>query len=664
MLVLSNGVEVSVMGMSRKIKINLFIGFFMTALMALLSFIEFPPMETLEEYLYDYRFKIRGTVTPPENIVIAAIDEKSLGSLGRWPWNRDKIAQLVKRLFEEGAEIIVFDIFFFEKEKNDRVLGHAMRRAGNVLLPIVFDFKESSSLPESETLIQSAFTSIVHPERFHQYSPITAKRILIPIPELMRETMALGHINMLPDRDGTLRWETMAVEYQGYLYPSIDLQASAIYLGIPHEKIILRATEEINLGEKRTIPTDRYGRSLIYYYGPWQTFKHFSISDILEGQLKPGELQGKIVLIGASAVGIYDLRVTPFSAAMPGVEKHASVIASIMENRFLKRAPFSINLILLLVSGFLFSFLIIRLMSFGATLITGLFMLLIFGSGYFLFVHQGLWINIAYPSINILLIFVMAMVYNYGIEERTARKIRAMFSTYATEKVVNELIKNPNLAKLGGERREMSILFSDVVGFTTFSEKHTPEEVVAMLNEYLGAMTDVIFRWEGTLDKFVGDAIVAFWGAPMRQENHAELALRCALEMVKRLEGLQKKWQSEGKPVLDSGIGINTGEVLVGNIGAEGKKMEYTVIGDHVNLCSRVESLTRQFKARILITEYTLNKIRNLVNIHFIGHLSIEGKEKVSVKGREEKVGIYEVHSIDHGLESKIQELEKKETKS
>jgi adenylate cyclase len=174
----------------------------------------------------------------------------------------------------------------------------------------------------------------------------------------------------------------------------------------------------------------------------------------------------------------------------------------------------------------------------------------------------------------------------------------------------------------------------------------------------------VIFRWEGTLDKFVGDAIVAFWGAPMRQENHAELALRCALEMVKRLEGLQKKWQSEGKPVLDSGIGINTGEVLVGNIGAEGKKMEYTVIGDHVNLCSRVESLTRQFKARILITEYTLNKIRNLVNIHFIGHLSIEGKEKVSVKGREEKVGIYEVHSIDHGLESKIQELEKKETKS
>jgi adenylate cyclase len=647
------------MGMSRKIKINLFIGFFMTALMVVFSFIEFSPIETLEENLYDYRFKIRGPVTPPENIVIAAIDEKSLGNLGRWPWNRDKIAHLVKRLTEEGAEIIVFDIFFFEKEKNDILLGQAIQKAGNVVLPLVFEFDRASTIPDNEFLLDSALRSVTNAERLNQYSPITAKRVLIPVPEVIRDTMALGHINMFPDHDGTLRWEAMAIEYQGYLFPSIDLQASAIYLGIPHEKIILRATEGVQLGEKRKIPTDKYGRNLINYYGSWQTFKHFSISDILEGQIKPGDFQGKIVLIGATAVGIYDLRVTPFSAAMPGVEKHANVIASIIENRFLKRVPFSANLILLLVSGLLFSFLMTRLRSLGALFTTGLFLFLILGSGYFLFAHQGLWINIAYPSMNILFLFIFVTVYNYAIEERTARKIRAMFSSYATEKVVSELIKNPDMAKLGGERREMTILFSDVVGFTTFSEKHTPEEVVAILNEYLGSMTDVIFRWEGTLDKFVGDAIVAFWGAPMRQENHAELALRCALDMVKKLEGLQQKWQSEGRPVLDSGIGINTGEVLVGNIGAEGKKMEYTVIGDHVNLCSRVESLTRQFKTHILITEYTLNKIRNLVTIQFIGHLSIEGKEKVSVKGREEKVGIYEVHSMDHGLKSKIEELKK-----
>jgi len=652
------------MEMSRKTKINLFIGFFITLIMALFMFIELTPMETLEEKLYDYRFKIRGTIKPPENIVIAAIDEKSLGKLGRWPWSRDKIARLVNRLSEEGSEIIVVDIILSEAEKNDRVLGQAIQKAGNVILPVVFEFEKESSLPNSKFLLNSAFPSVAHPERFKQYSPITAKSPLIPVPELIKETMALGHINMFPDRDGTLRWEAMAIEHNGYLFPSIDLQAAAIYLGIPHEKIILNATEGVQLGEKRAIPTDRHGRSLINYYGPWQTFKYLSISDILEGEIKPGALQGQIVLIGATAVGIYDLRVTPFSAAMPGVEKHASVISSILENRFLRRTNFSTNLILLLISGFLFSFLITRFKSMGATFTAGLFLVLVLGLGYFLFVHQGLWINIAYPSNNILLIFISVMVYNYAIEERMARKIRAMFSSYVTEKVVNELIKNPNMAKLGGERREVTVLFSDVVGFTSFSEKYTPEEVVAILNEYLGAMTNIIFKWEGTLDKFVGDAIVAFWGAPMKQENHAELAVRCALNMVKRLERLQRKWKVEGKPILDSGIGINTGEVLVGNIGAEGKKMDYTVIGDHVNLGSRVEGLTRKYNTHILITEYTLNHLRDLVNSRLIGHIAIKGREKTLVKGREKSVGVYEVQSIDHGLKSEIHESDERDKES
>jgi adenylate cyclase len=649
---------------SRKATIHFFIGFFITVLMAAITFSKLSPMETLENKLYDYHFKIRGAVKPSEDIVIAAIDEKSLGRLGRWPWSRDRLAQLVKRLSEDGAGIIVFDNFFFEKEKNDRLLGQAIRQAGNVILPIVFEFDRSSPLPKNEYLMSSAFGSIIHPERFQEYSPIATKRILIPVPEIIRESMALGHVNMFADDDGTLRWEAMAVECDGYLFPSIDVQAAAIYLGIPRERIILDVAEQIKLGNKRTIPIDQHVRSLIYYYGEWQTFKYLSISDILEGQTTPGELRGRIVLIGATAAGIYDLRVTPFSAVMPGVEKHANVISAILENRFLRKVPISTNLIFLVVSGFLFSFLIIRTKALGTTLMTGLFLVLILGLGHFLFVQKGIWINIAYPAMNILLIFASMMTYNYAFEERAARKIRAMFSSYVTEKVVNELIKNPDMAKLGGERRAVTVLFSDIIGFTTISEKYTPEEVVALLNEYLGAMTEVIFRWEGTLDKFVGDAIVAFWGAPMRQENHAELAVRCALNMVKRLEDLQQKWRSEGKPVLDSGIGINTGEVLVGNIGAEGKKMDYTVIGDHVNLGSRVEGLTRNYHTHILITEYTMNHLRVFVNSRLIGHIAIKGREKTSVKGREEKVGIYEVQSIDHGLRSKIQELDEKETES
>lgn len=642
-----------------KNKLSIFIGLFITIVFAVLMLLKPSILETLEEKLLDYRFKIRGQITPPDNIVIAAIDEKSIEKLGRWPWDRDKIAALVNRLNEAGAGIIVFDIIYSEKEKNDKLLGRTINNAGNVLMPIVFDFERDSVEPENEVLLNSAFISIENPEIFNKYNPIMAKKVLLPVPEIIQHVMGLGHINMFPDSDGTLRWESLIIGYKGYLYPSITLQAAAFYLGIPPEKIVIRATEGIKLG-KRFIPTDKWGRLLINYYGTNHTFKHISISDILEGRVRQKDLSGKIVLIGATAVGIYDLRVTPFSPAMPGVEKHASVIASILENRFLKAASISTNLLILVLLGIIFSILIPRFKAAGASILTSVFIIIILLSGYFIFTKHGLWINISYPIINLLFIFISITAYNYAVEEKHARRIRTMFSSYVTEKVVNELIKNPDMAKLGGERREVTILFSDVRGFTSLSEKHSPEEVVAILNEYLGEMTDIIFRWEGTLDKFIGDAILAFWGAPMPQPNHAELAVKCALNMVKRLEELQQKWQAEGKPILDCGIGINTGEVLVGNIGAEGKKMDYTVIGDHVNLGSRIEGLTRKYNAHILITEFTLEKIKDLIASGRLYRAAIEGLEKVAVKGKERPVEVYEIKSLERGEESKITECKDK----
>lgn len=641
----------------QKGKLEILIGLSITTFTIVLMLLKLSPLETLEEKLLDYRFKVRGTIKPPDTVLIAAIDEKSIEKLGRWPWDRDKIAELVNKLNDAGAEIIVFDIIFSEKEKNDPLLGRAINDAGNVILPVVFDFEKDSDLPESDLLLSSAFTSIVNHEMFYKYNPIMSKRVLIPVPEIIQNVMGLGHINMFPDSDGTLRWESLIIGYKDYLYPSITLQAAAFYLGIPHEKVVIKATEGIQLG-KRFISTDRWGRSLIHYYGPEQTFKHISISDVLEGSVRPEDLQGKIVLIGATAVGIYDLRVTPFSPTMPGVEKHANVISSILENRFIRCVSLSTNLIVLLLSGCLLSILIPRFKAAGASAIAGIFLLIVLLSGYYLFAKNGLWINIAYPSINILFIFISVTAYNYAVEEKRARKIRAMFSSYVTEKVVNELIKNPSMAKLGGERREITVLFSDVRGFTSLSEKHSPEEVVSILNEYLGEMTEIVFKWEGTLDKFIGDAIIAFWGAPMKQENHAELAVKCALHMVKRLEELQQKWRSEGKPVLDCGIGINTGEVLVGNIGAEGKKMDYTVIGDHVNLCSRVEGLTRKYNVHILITEFTMNKIKELITTGKLWRTEVTWLEKVVVKGKEQPVAIYKVKGLEQGAESRIKEVE------
>jgi adenylate cyclase len=639
-----------------KNRTSILIGLGITLLIAGLMPLKLSPFEILEKKLYDYMLKIRGEIKPPDNIVIAAIDEKSIEKLGRWPWSRDKIANLVKKLSDAGAELIVFDVIFSEKEKNDSLLGKNMRDAGNVILPIVFDFEREIDIKANEFLIASSFYSIYRSEMFNKYIPIMAKGILMPVPELIKEAMAVGHINIFPDSDGTLRWESMIIGYNGYIYPSIALKTASLYLGIPPEKIVLVATEGVCL-VVRYIPTNRWGQSLINYYGPERTFKHISIADILEGNAND-ELLGKIVLIGATAVGIYDLRVTPFSPVMPGVEKHASIIASILENRFLMAAPGEVNLIVFLITGFMLSLLIVRFKALGSSIITMSFLLLILSVGYYLFSQKGVWISTAYSSINILLIFISITSYNYAVTEKYARKIKAMFSSYVTERVVNELIKNPDMAKLGGERREVTVLFSDIRGFTSFSEKHSPEEVVSILNEYLSEMTDIIFKWEGTLDKFIGDAILAFWGAPMKQENHAELAVKCALNMVKRLEELQQKWQSEVKPVLNCGIGINTGEVLVGNIGAEGKKMDYTVIGDHVNLGSRVEGLTKKYNVHILITEFTLNKIKELITQGKMWRTEITGLEKVVVMGKERPVKIYKVKPLDHGAESRIVDIE------
>jgi len=638
-------------------RLKFFIGSSITILITGLMLLNLSPINALEDRLLDYRFKIRGAVKPPKDIIIAAIDEKSIDMLGRWPWDRDIMADVLKKLKGLGVRIIVFDIIFSEAEKNDTLFSKAMADAGNVILPVFFEFDSESDIPDEEFISDSSFVNVKNSDKFNQYNPIGAKKITTPVSELGKSAIALGYVNTFPDDDGILRWEPLVIEYNGYLYPSITLQSAVKYLKIPNKMVILEATEGIRLGETY-IPTDRFGRTLINYYGTDQTFSYFSISDILDGNIKPEDFHDKIVLIGATAVGIYDLRVTPFTAAMPGVEKHANVIASIIEKKFIKSVPRLVNITILLLSGLLLSLLIVRFKAFGGSAITISFLFFISLLGYYLFAQKGIWINITYPILNIFFVFISVTIYNYVAEERYAKRIRAMFSSYVTEKIVNELIKNPDMAKLGGERREITVLFSDVMGFTSFSEKHAPEEVVAILNEYLGEMTDIVLKWEGTLDKFIGDAILTFWNAPMRQENHAELAIKCALNMVGRLKELQKKWQAEGKPMLDCGIGINTGEVIVGNIGAERKKMDYTVIGDHVNLGSRVESLTRKYNTHILITEFTLSKIKDLLADETIWKTEVTGLEKVIVKGKERPVGIYRVESLGHGVKSRVVEYQ------
>ncbi|MCS7150470.1 MAG: adenylate/guanylate cyclase domain-containing protein, partial [Caldimicrobium sp.] len=423
--------------------------------------------------------------------------------------------------------------------------------------------------------------------------------------------------------------------------PSLSLRVSAYHLGIPEDKLFVIPGEGIVLG-KRILPTDPSGRILIPYYGGINSFKHLSVVDILEDRVSRQDIEGKIVLVGATAVGIYDLRVTPTSPVMPGVEKHAHVIASILENRVLIPAPAYWNYLLIFGCG-LIGLLFVKLRSLYSLFVLVTVTISLFGGAFYLFKIKGIWLPVVGAFFNLVFQFFVLITIKYAFFEREAKFIRNVFSSYVTERVVQELIKNPEMAKLGGERKEVTVFFSDLRGFTSMSEKLDPEKVVEILNEYFSAMTEIVFKWEGTLDKFIGDAIMVFWGAPIHIPDHGERAVRCAVEMVQRLRELNNKWRQEGRPELYLGAGIHTGQALVGNIGAEGKKMDYTVIGDTVNLASRLEGLNKQYNSEIIISEATFERVKPLLERELKDVVEVIPLGETFVKGKEKPIRIYQI---------------------
>ncbi|MBS1242446.1 MAG: sensor adenylate/guanylate cyclase [Nitrospirae bacterium] len=588
--------------------------------------------EILESKTLDLQFALRGPVQPGPETVIATIDEKSIKNLGRFPWPRSTWGRVVDRLTEEGAKVIVFDVFFTEPETvaSDDLFQRAIMRSGRVVLPVVFDFTEGGYKESGFTdqkidfLIPSAYMAMKNTD-----APFGAPKAKMALPTLLRFSAyakALAHINMNPDIDGTLRWEMLAVEYQDDYYAPIGLQAARLYRDVPLEKMALDFAGSVQLGET-TIPTDEFGRMLINYRGPNRTFPMYSISDLLDRNLPAGTFKDKIVLLGATAIGIYDLRVTPYSPNMAGIEKHASVVDNILKGDFLRRAP-DLDIPLIFIFTLLLGILIPRLGARSGAAVFIVLFAVFSGFVYYLFIAKGIWFSWIYPASALFFGYTSQTAYRFFTEERRARDIRKMFSSYVSKRIVDELIRDPNKAKLGGDRKEITVLFSDIRGFTNFSEKHEPEDVVSLLNEYLGAMTNIVFEHDGTLDKFVGDAIMALWGAPVGQPDHAERACRCSLVMIKKLKELQAKWTAEGKYAIDIGIGINTGDMVVGNMGAEGKKMDYTVIGDNVNLGARLEGLTRKYNNHIIISEFTYEKVKNIVKVNELGSVTVKGKEK------------------------------------
>jgi adenylate cyclase len=600
--------------------------------LSLLYLVHVPFLEGLEEKTLDLRFSLRGRIAPGPETVIAAIDEKSINKFGRFPWSRSVWARVVDRLTAEGASVVVFDVLFTESEnaESDDLLQRAMRKNSRTVLPMDFDFTETGYKESGFTnkqvdfLIPSAYAVMKNTDS--PYSPLVAKVVLPPLERFSAAAASLAHINMIPDNDGTLRWELLAIKYQDDYYAPLGLQAARMHRKLGLQDLALDGQRSVHLGDT-AIPTDSRSRMLINYRGPDGTFPRYSVSDIVERGTPAGAFRDKIVLIGATAIGIYDLRVTPFSNNMAGIEKHASVVDNILRGDFLHRTETGV-LPLIFLFALTLGVMLPRLgAGAGAALFLSLFAAYL-GFVYNLFVSKGIWFNLVYPAFALFFGYMSQTAYRFFTEERRARDIRKMFSSYVSKRIVDELIRDPSKAKLGGDRKEITVLFSDIRGFTSFSEKHQPEEVVSLLNEYLGAMTEIVFEHEGTLDKFVGDAIMALWGAPVGQPDHAERAARCALAMISRLKQLQAKWAAEGRYVIDIGIGINTGEMVVGNMGAEGKKMDYTVIGDNVNLGARLEGLTRKYNNHIIISEYTYEKVKDIVQAIELDSVTVKGKEK------------------------------------
>jgi len=632
-----------------------------------------PLVETVELKTYDWR--MRFTADPSSarrDIVLVAIDQTSIRSLepyfGRWPWPRLVHASLVDYLARGPAKVIVYDIIFSERdrktfqvgeesytgEESDKAFAESVKRAGNVVT--VADVAADTNGPpptEGPATLGPPYDPGAAFEERSSVSP--------PFDELARASRAVGHNLLVYDDDGPLRRVAPFVTVRGRHLPSLPIAATVLALGVPPESVKV-AGDALVLGARAmpllspTLLASFYHergvarRALVAYPGgvfdvrrQVATFKEYSFNDLFlsEEQIRAGQkpavdpavFKDAIVVVGTTAPGLSDLFTVPFQGRMPGIQVHASVIDSILSSRSLVPAASWVNLAVLVAAAMLTALALTWLgvwrgLAVAALLFGGL------AAGSVGMFGRGTWLRLVEPSVAIALAAFSGVAYHYLVEDREKRKVKRLFARYVSKDVCEQLMADPSRAKLGGSRRTMTVLFSDIRGFTTFSEKGQPEEIVAQLNEYFTRMVAVVFEHRGTLDKFVGDAVMALFGAPLDDDEHAEHAVEAALAMQEELAQLNQAWAAAGRPTLDIGIGVNTGEMVAGNIGSD-SIMSYTVIGDAVNLASRLESLNKEYATHLIVSDATRSVLKGRYDIRALG--------EVVVKGKTRPVAIYEV---------------------
>jgi adenylate cyclase len=472
-----------------------------------------------------------------------------------------------------------------------------------------------------------------------------------PLPPIAKGGSWFGFFNTLPDVDGVIRHVALAVQVHGRYFPSLDSAVTAIALGLKPSDITPVTTNKddgeilgVDFGGKRFVPTDARGLMEIDYFGKDQTFANLSIADIMDGKLD-GKLKGKLVLVGATAQGTFDQRVTPLNKSTAGIETHANAVETILSQKYLVRGPTleAVEVLVLIALALLFAFIFSKVKVHYALPVAALSAVALWAASSFAF-WGGYDVFAALPLVELLAMFVLTTVFRYATEERDKRQLRKAFQLYLNPEVLDEMLDEPENLQLGGKELPLTVLFSDIRGFTSFSEKLSPQGLVKLLNEYLSPMTDIVFAKRGTLDKYIGDAVMAFFGAPVQTELHAANCCDAALQMMETLHRLREKWRIEAPdtPNVDIGIGINSGPMVVGNMGSL-QRFNYTVMGDNVNLASRMEGLNKDYGTHILISEPTLSMARKALKDEKA--YTVREVDSVRVKGKKDPVRLFELRS-------------------
>jgi adenylate cyclase len=631
-------------------------------------------LKRLENDAYDARMRLTMPNTLDERIVIIDIDEKSLAEVGRWPWRRDVVGRLVNALFDhQHIDTLGFDVVFAEPDSSGSDLLKALPEhtpedvRESLFKRLDHDAYFAQSLTGRNVVLGYYFKEITDDQPNFGLLPKPAFpgfAFDFPLPVrqatgyganlavLQKQAKQGGHFNPQVDDDGVVRKVSLLIAYEGNYYASLSLAVAKAHLKQPIETIFAQGVgvsqnyvglEQLSLG-KKLIPVDNQVRALIPYRGKSGSFRYISASDVLNGRLVAGSLAGKIALLGTSAPGLLDLRSTPVEPVYPGVEIHANLIAGILDGMIKERPAWAAGaelIILLLIMLMIVFFLPSSPLS--STLITALAILMLLAFNLWLWIAEHLVLNIATPLLMLLLLYLVYMAYGFFVESRNKQLLSMRFGQYVPPELVTEMSANPENYSFEGESKQLTVLFSDVRGFTSISEGLSAKELAALMNEYLTPMTRVIHRYRGTIDKYMGDAIMAFWGAPLEDKNHARNAIRCALSMLVELKSVNKHFIAKGWPEIKMGIGLNTGIMMVGNMGSS-FRMAYTVMGDEVNLGSRLEGITKEYGVALLVSQQTKDEAPEFVYREL---------DKVRVKGKTLPVTIYEPLGMAEDLSTK-----------